>query len=310
MKETEISGIIPPLVTPLTPDLKFDADAYLRLIEHVINGGVNGLFIIGTNGESTSLTNVIRKKVINTAIDGNSNRLPLFVNISTSSYIETLQLAEYAAGSGADFLVLSPPFYYLMNQRELVRYYEKIANQVALPLFMYNAPQYTKTEITPESVKELPHHANILGIKDSSGKIEYIHRLLDQREDKAFKIFVGLEMILGECILLGCDGGVNGGGNLFPRLYVRMYQSAMNSDLDEMKKLQSAINKVYKNIYEVSDSPMGITIGLKYALFRMGIGSGNLAMPVYDDLTDRQKGVIDRFLKIMEQYVIGHPFGQ
>jgi len=304
MAKSEVSGIIPPLVTPMTSDLDFDEEAFLRLIDHVIGGGVNGLFIIGTNGESASLSNDIRRKVIDTAVKGNANRVPLFVNISSSSYLETLQLADYAAGSGADFVVLSPPYYFLMDQSELSRYYERIASRTALPLFLYNAPHYTKNEIAHETVAKLSLHENILGIKDSSGTIDYVHRLLDQRRDEAFRVLIGPEMILGECVLLGCNGGVNGGGNLFPKLYVKMYRAAINRNLDEIRKWQSIINNVHKYIYEVSGSPMAIILGLKYALSTKGICSGNMAMPVYDELTDQQKKIIDGFLKDSDQYDI------
>lgn len=304
MAKSEVSGIIPPLVTPMTSELDFDQDAFLRLIDHVISGGVNGLFIIGTNGECASLPDNIRRKVIDTAVKGNAKRVPVYVNISTSSYLETLQQAEYAARSGADYVVLSPPYYFLMDQSELSRYYEMIASRTALPLFLYNAPQYTKIEIAPETVAKLSLHENIQGIKDSSGTIDYVHRLLDQRQDEAFRVLIGPEMILGECVLLGCNGGVNGGSNLFPKLYVKMYRAAINRNLDEMKKWQLIINNVYKYIYEVSDSPMAVILGLKYALSSKGICSGNMAMPVYDTLKDHQKKVIDRFLKETEQYDI------
>lgn len=299
-----ISGIIPPLVTPLTSDLKFDKDAFSRLIEHVIKGGVHGLFIIGTNGECASLSNSIRYQVIETAVEVSSGRAPVFVNISTSSYLETMQLAEYSAKSGADFVVLAPPFYFPMAQIEMVRYFELVARESSLPLLLYNAPQYTHNEITPGTVAQLESNKNILGIKDSSGSKEYIQTLLDQRLDENFSILIGYEMIMGECILLGCNGGVNGGGNVFPKLFVNMYRAASNKNLEEMEKWQSVIRKLCHNLYEVHNSPMSIIMGLKYTLSKKGICDGNMAMPVYSDFTDNQKDVMDKFLEETKQYGI------
>jgi dihydrodipicolinate synthase/N-acetylneuraminate lyase len=304
MTEKTVSGIIPPLVTPMTSDLKFDKDAYSRLIEHVIEGGVHGLFIIGTNGECASLSADIRKQAIETAAKVSSGRAPVFVNISTSSYLETLQLADISAKSGADYVVLSPPFYFTMAQAELVRYFERIAGESSLPLFLYNAPQYTHNEITTETVAQLESNKNIAGIKDSSGDIKYIKQILNQRQDEKFSILIGYEMIMGECILMGCNGGVNGGGNVFPKLFVNMYRAASDKNLEEMEKWQSLIRKVYHNLYEVHDSPMGIIMGLKYALSRKGIMDGNMAMPVYSDFSDHQKENIDKFLEETIQYGI------
>lgn len=304
MTEQTVSGIIPPLVTPMTSDLKFDKDAFTRLIEHVIEGGVHGLFIIGTNGECASLSANIRKQAIETATEVSSGRVPVFVNISTSSYLETLQLADISAKSGADFVVLSPPYYFSMARIELERYFDMVARESSLPLFLYNAPQYTHNEITPETVAQIESHKNIAGIKDSSGDLNYIKRLLDQRKDEKFSILIGYEMIMGECILKGCNGGVNGGANVFPKLFVNMYNAASDKNPQEMEKWQSLIRKVYHNLYEVHDSPMGIIMGLKYALSRKGIIDGNMAMPVYSDFSDHQKEIIDKFLEETKQYGI------
>jgi 4-hydroxy-tetrahydrodipicolinate synthase len=304
MYNSDVAGIIPPLITPLTSELEFDHEAYGRLIEHVIQGGVNGIFILGTNGEFPNLTIEIRISIIRRAVETIANRVPVFVNISSSSYLETLQLAECTSESGADYVVLSPPYYFCMNQREVVRYYQLVADHSKLPLFLYNAPQYTTTELEPETVSELALHEKIIGIKDSSGNIDYIHRLLDQRRDDHFSILTGLEKILGECILIGCNGGVNGGGNLFPRLYVRMYEAAKRKNLDEMHKLQSIINRIYKYIYEIHDSPNNIILGLKYALSLKGICPQQMAMPYYERISDQQKASIAGFIKETEQYDI------
>ena len=299
-----IKGIIPPLITPLKDDLSLDTDAFSRLIEHVIKGGVNGIFILGTNGECASLTDEIRYHAIQSAVKFISNRVPLFVNISSCSYKESLQLADYAAKEGADFVVLTPPYYFYMDQPELARYYEAIATYSPIPLFMYNAPQYTKNLLEPENVCRLAQHDNILGIKDSSGNVTYLNQLLENREDPKFRVFVGPELLLGEFINNGGDGGVNGGANLFPELYVKMYQVSQNGDGKEQARLQEIMKLVDKYIYQVAESPMGIVIGLKYALSLTGICSETMAMPVYNQLKDHQKEIINEFLKETAKYGI------
>ncbi|MFC2116637.1 dihydrodipicolinate synthase family protein [Bacteroidota bacterium] len=302
MERLNISGIIPPLVTPVTEGLELDKEALGTLIEHVIEGGVNGIFLLGTTGECASLNDEIRQEAISLAVSAVKGRIPVFINISTPSYLESLALAGYASAAGADYTVMAPPYYFDMNQEELMRYFELIADRSKVPLLLYNAPQYTKTAIEPETVRKLALHENIVGIKDSSGNMDYVHQLLKDRTDENFSIFIGPELLLGECVQLGCSGGVNGGANIFPKLFVNMYLASSRNKLDEMKKWQSLIAKVQEHVYDAADSPMGIVIGLKYALSAKGISTDQMLMPVYNKLSDEKKEKINDLIREMEAY--------
>jgi len=304
MPYTKITGIIPPLVTPLTSDLELDRVAFIRLINHVIGGGVRGIFILGTTGEGASLTDKMRVDIIETAVRSAAGRVPVFVNISSSSYMQSTEYAFRAEGAGADFVVLSPPCYYPLNQEELKRYFLGVADRCGIPLFVYNAPQYTGKDLEAATVRALALHSQIAGVKDSSGNVTYIKQLLRDRVDEKFSILIGPEKMLGECILMGCDGGINGGGNLFPGLYVRMLGVAQQKNTEKMKVYQALIDMVYERIYGVPVSPMGIIIALKYALSVRGLCGDPMAVPVYDQMTDRQKQTVDEFIYEME----GHGF--
>ncbi len=304
MNSLRIKGIFPPLVTPLTNDLDLDIEALAKLIENVLSGRVNGIVLLGSIGENAGLTNEIRHQVITAAVGIISKRVPILVNITSSSYKESLQMAIYACKQGADYVVLAPPFYYNMNQAELITYINMMADRIPVPLILYNVPQYTKTVIEPESFEKLSKHKNIVGIKDSSGNMINLHKLLAFKTDHNFSILIGSEMLLGEGVLLGCDGGINGGANIFPELYVKMYEAALRKDIDKMQKLQEWIRKIQKNIYQVADSPMSIIIGLKYALSLKGLCSAQMAMPVYADLTDHKKKIIEEFVNEFEQFNI------
>jgi 4-hydroxy-tetrahydrodipicolinate synthase len=283
----------------MTTSMEFDQTAYERIIEHVIRGKVHGIFIMGTNGEGASLSDVVRKRAIQTAVKSVSGRLPLFVNASTASFIESQELCRLAADEGADFVVLSPPFYFDMSQEELYRYFDKLASNSSLPVFLYNAPRYTKTKIDSDTAFRLSEHPNIWGLKDSSGDMVYMKRLLEDREDPDFKILVGTELLLRECILLGADGGINGGANVFPELYVKMYHASVNRDLELQERLQSMMKGMASQVYSLSDSPVSIIIGLKYALSVLGVCSSHLAMPVYASLSSLQKKTVENYIKKM-----------
>ncbi len=300
MQEPSVKGIIPPLVTPLTGKHQLDRRGFERLIEHVVDGGVQGVFILGSTGEFATLTDKQRGEIIDLASQMVAGRVPLFVNVTSSSYLQTLEHVRFAGESKSDYLVLAPPFYYPMNQEEIRSYFERVADRCAVPLILYNAPQYCHNELEPSTVKMLAGHGNIAGIKDSSGDRNYVAQLLAEREEPDFSILIGPEKMLGELIVQGCNGGVNGGGNLFPKLYVKMYRAAMQRDPAEMNRCQQWIERVSGQLYEVPDSPLGIVIALKYALSVRGICSGTMAAPVYNSLTESQKNKIKAFLDEME----------
>ncbi len=223
--------------------------------------------------------------------------------LSTASFIESNELCSLAADEGADYVVLSPPFYFDMNQEELYSYFDKLASISKLPIFLYNIPQYAKTEITPETVSRLTSHENIFGLKDSSGDMDYMRRILKEREDPNFKILVGTELLLRECINLGADGGINGGANVFPDLYVSMYHASVNEEEEEQKRLQGIIKMMASKIYKQSNSPVSIIIGIKYALSVLGICSDQMAMPVYKSLAREQKYDIEKFIHSFNQLI-------
>lgn len=296
MNKPDISGIFPPLVTPLTADLELDREAMARLVGHVVAGGVHGLFVLGSTGETASLTRELRHETIRTAIRAADGRVPVLVNVTTASYLETLRLADFAAGEGARALVAAPPFYYDMTQAELAAYFEQLADHISLPLVLYNVPQYTGTAIKAATVARLSGHENIMGIKDSSGDMIHMHRLLRERGDGHFVLLVGDETLLGECLKLGCNGGISGGANMFPALYVRLYEAATRKEPDQVEKWQAWINRVQKEVYRAVSSPVQFIIGIKYVLSVKGICSTRMAMPIYHSLTGEQKKTMEELV--------------
>jgi 4-hydroxy-tetrahydrodipicolinate synthase len=293
-------GIIPPLITPLTPQGCLDVYSLERVIAHVIAGGINGIFLLGSTGEGPALSETIRKELIREGVRLVAGRIPLFINISAASYMETIHIAEFAAREGADYVVLSPPFYFEMNTHELLHYYRSVADRSPLPMVIYNAPKYTKTIVDPGLVGELQMHQNIIGIKDSSGSMDYIRNLLDVRVIETFSILIGPELLLGESLLLGCNGGVCGGANLYPGLYAKYYQVAMEKNTDELERIKAIFRNIQTNLYEVAQSTMGIVIGLKYLLSQRGLCSGQMAMPVYKALSSEQK----KKLNMLDQEIL------
>lgn len=276
-----VKGIIPPMVTPLLSDnVSLDNEGVKQLVEHLIGGGVHGIFILGTTGESTSLSYATRRQLIIETCAIVNNRVPVFVGITDTSIEESIQLADVAKASGAAAVVAAPPYYYGLGQEELFKYYWKLANQLSLPLFLYNMPSHTKINIDVKTVVRLSEHTNIIGLKDSSANAVYFHSLIHLLKAKPqFSLLVGPEEITAEIVLMGGHGGVNGGANLFPELYVALYNAALTRDFERIAVLQHLVMEISTKIYTLGSYGSSYLKGVKGALSALGIIESNIAMP-------------------------------
>lgn len=273
------SGIIPPMVTPLLSDnLSLDLQGVKHLVEHLVSGGVHGIFILGTTGESTSLSYKTREQLIIESCKAVNGRVPVFVGITDTSIEESVHLALIAQKAGAAAVVAAPPYYYGLGQEELYKYYWSLADQVSLPLFLYNMPSHTKINIDTKTVVRLAEHQNIVGLKDSSANAVYFQSLCYLLKTN-FSLLVGPEEITAETVLMGGNGGVNGGANLFPKLYVALYNAALAKDFARIEELQDLVMEISTRIYTVGSYGSSYLKGLKGALSALGIINGNIAPP-------------------------------
>ncbi len=279
---SKLQGIIPPMITPLCERDQLDDPGLERLIEHILGGGVHGLFILGTTGEGPSLSYRLRRKLIDRTCRQVNRRVPVLVGITDTSFVESVNLATHAAEAGADGVVLAPPYYFPAGQAELLEYLDHLTRLLPLPLTLYNMPAFTKLVFEPETVRRALDNPAIAGIKDSSGDMIYFHRLqllLKNRPD--FYLLVGPEELLGQTVLLGSDGGVSGGANLFPRLYVTLYEAAARGERDRVEELQDIVMHISNTIYSTGRFSSSIIKGLKCALSLEGICDDFMAEPFH-----------------------------
>lgn len=283
MLQMPLRGIIPPLVTPLLDNDKLDEKGLEKLIEHVIAGGVHGIFILGTTGEFASLSHHLRKELIQKSCRLVDGRVPVLVGISDSAFIESLNLAECAAENGADAVVLTPPYYFSSGQPELLEYLKRIMKHIPLPTFIYNMPVHTKVNFAPETVKRAAEIHGIIGMKDSSGRLSYFNqiRYLMKDDFPDFTFLLGPEEILSEFVVMGGHGGVNGGANLFPDLYVALYKASVEKDFEKINHLQQKVMDISTSLYSIGHFGSSLIKGLKCALSVEGICSDFMAEPFH-----------------------------
>ncbi len=203
-----LQGIVVPMATPLTLDRALDVASLERLVERLILGGVQGLFVLGTTGEGPSLGNAVRREVVLRVCRQVAGRTPVLVGVTDTALAESIDLAGFAADSGAQATVLAPPCYFPIDQEDLYRCAEQLVGNSPLPLFLYNMPALTKTWYEPATVRRLLELPAIAGVKDSSGDLDYFTKmsaLVSQRPECS--LLIGPEHLLGASIGLGGRGG-------------------------------------------------------------------------------------------------------
>jgi dihydrodipicolinate synthase/N-acetylneuraminate lyase len=280
------------MVTPLRDHDKLDEAGLERLIEHLVAGGVSGLFILGTTGEAPSLSYRLRGELIERACRQVNGRVPVLVGITDTVFVESLRLAQHAAEQGAAAVVTSAPYYFPTGEPELLEHLEWLLPELPLPLFLYNMPSLTKVSFGPGLVRRLMEMEQVVGIKDSSGDMMYFHGLLGlARERPGWSVLMGTEGLLAEAVLMGGQGGVCGGANVAPRLYVDLYEAAATRDLSSVQLLQRQVQSLGKNLYTVGNHASSGLKGIKCALDLLGLCEGALARP-FRSFNVRQRQVI------------------
>jgi 4-hydroxy-tetrahydrodipicolinate synthase len=277
----KFSGVIPPVVSPILAPDQLDVEAVDRIVDHLIEGGVSGLFVLGTTGEGPSLTYQMRYEMVERTCERAAGRVPVLVGVTDTSIGESIALAEHAARSGAAAIVAAPPFYFDVPQSSLQDWFSRVADRSAIPLMLYNMPSCVGVVIDLDVVDALSRHPNILGIKDSGGDLVYFRRLCEackERED--FVVFMGPEERLSEAVALGGAGGVCGGANLFPQVYSRLYKAAVRGDQNQISYWNRTIEQIFRSIYHNEDGVMRLIPGLKHGMALRGLCTANVAPPL------------------------------
>jgi 4-hydroxy-tetrahydrodipicolinate synthase len=301
--KTLLTGIVPPLVTPLTDRDALDVEGLERLIERLIVGGVSGLFVLGTTGEGPSLSYRLRREVIEVACRAARGRVPVLVGITDTAFVESVNVARHAAEAGAQAVVAAPPYYLPEGQPELLEYIRHLLPELPLPFFLYNMPSLTKVSFEVETVRVLMEEPKIYGIKDSSGNMTYFHRLCRLargRED--WSLLMGPEELLLDAMLAGGHGGVNGGANVFPELYVALHRAAAAGDMARARTLHGLVMEVSTRLYQVGRHSSAIIKGIKCALSIEGVCDDFMAEP-FHRFRDEERRRVEAVLPELKEQI-------
>ncbi len=292
----KLHGIIPPLITPLSGRDTLDGEGLNRLLERIISGGAHGVFALGSTGEGPCLSYRLRKELIWATSEIVAGRLPVLVSISDTALEESISLAKVAADAGADAVVLATPYYFPAGQTELIQYVRTIVPKLPLPVLLYNMPSLTKVWFEIETLRKLSDLKGVIGIKDSSGDLAYYEKLCSLKEERPdWRLFMGPEEKMIRSISLGGDGGVNGGANIYPKLFVDAYNAARDGDEAQQSLLQENI-EAFGRIYEIGKYASRFIKGTKCAASILGLCDDLMAEPFnrfYPEDRDKVKRILD-----------------
>lgn len=283
MSENNVfEGVVTPMVTPFTDKETIDRDGLRRLVDHLVDGGVSGIFLMGTTGEGASMPVEMQRELIRLTVEYTAGRTKVLVHVADSCLERSLDLGRYAAECGVDYAVAALPYYFSLTQDEIVAYYTRLADGLPLPLFLYNIPAQTKMMISVDAVRRLAAHPNIIGMKDSSGNGTYYNTLLAEVKPAHpdFEIMVGPDEMLASTMALGGNGGVNSGSNIFPALYVELFKACKAGDRERILALQKLVMKVSTDIYSIDGTPVSFMKGLKAAMASLGIIENRVMPPL------------------------------
>ena len=281
------------MVTPLDAKWRLDKKGTKNMVNHLLKGGVDGIFLLGTTGEGPHLSYAIREELVTTVCGLVKGRVPVLVGITETDRDDAVAFAARCKTHGASAVVAAPPYYFKLTQAECVAWFTEMADRLPLPLVIYDMPAHTDTTIEPATIAKLAAHPNIIAMKDSSSVIALFNKFRVALEPFAekFSLFMGPDEAMGEAVLMGADGGVCTGANLWPAQFKAMYLAAKAGDVENVRRLQRFTTMSSYLLYGLGQGQIGFLKGVKCALSEMGLIQNVLASPFvpFDGL--KQKAV-------------------
>jgi len=271
-------GIFCPMLTPLNHDEKIDEASLRRLIDFLVDGGVHGIWVMGTTGEFPLLLETERARAVALTVEHVAGRVPVIANVGDSSTALALRHARHAVEAGADALACTPPHYYLHSMDEVMTHYRTL--KLAFPeqpLFIYNIPQTVKVRMTLEATLQLAREGTASGIKDSQNDLQWFRALAaairEEQRESQFRLFLGTRTLIDLGVVAGAHGAIPANSNVVPRACVMAYESAVAGDWPGARSAQALATR-YDDLAEVAHggSANAATLSsLKYVLHSWGV---------------------------------------
>lgn len=267
------TGIITPLLTPLRQDESVNYTHLEALVEHVVAGGVDAVFVMGSSGEFARFDHAARAEIVGAVVKSVAGRVPVYAGVGDAGLALARRNLAAAERAGADAVVATLPYYFpIRTDGEAYQYFAALAASTGLPLMLYNIPSTCGVDIGLGVVERLLAKRNIIGIKDSGGDEGRLQALLRIKNGagREFSVVVGSEELSYAGLSSGADGLVPSMSNPFPRLFARLYAAAVANDLEALRGYCDAVDRLNR-INSGDGSWMAPNVWRKKALSLMGV---------------------------------------
>jgi 4-hydroxy-tetrahydrodipicolinate synthase len=296
----ELSGVIPPVCTPRGADGELDRASLARLCEHLVDAGVHGLFVGGSTGEAVLLDDRTRLATLDVAVAAVAGRVPVLYGVIETGTRRVLEAARPAADHGAAAVVATAPFYVAPNQREVLAHFASLRAALDLPVVAYDIPSATHVRLEPDTAVALARAGDAVALKDSSGDLAGLRRVVAATRDLPFQVLSGSETLADAALASGADGLVPGLGNVDPAGFVRLYGAVRAGDLDAAAAEQARLARLFDIIAVPDRDRVGYTAGalgaFKAALVRLGVIEHADTWPPLSPLTLREQDAVAALL--------------
>jgi 4-hydroxy-tetrahydrodipicolinate synthase len=267
-------GVLPALITPFTEDNHLDEDGLRRNIKLLERTGISGIVVCGTTGEAATLSFEEHKRVVEVAVD--CSKVKVVAGTGSNNTTEAIELTKHAAKVGADAALLITPYYNRPNERGLLEHFRKISQSCKLPLIPYNIPKRTGVDLRPELVAKLADMDNVIAIKEASGSLVQISRIIELTRGKGnFAVLSGDDDLTLPMLALGAKGVISTVANVAPRRTVEMVEAFRRGDLMRAQQLHYELAPLVRALF-LETNPIPVKTAYKI----MGLAAGPLRLPL------------------------------
>lgn len=271
-------GVLPAIITPFkrNPAMSLDIPGLEKNIEFLLSRGIHGIVPCGSTGESATLTFEEHEKVIKVTVDKVNGEIPVLAGTGSNNTAEAIRLTKAAKDIGADGVLAISPYYNKPNRAGLIKHYHKLAD-LDIPVIVYNVPSRTGQNLEPDLIAELAKHPNIWGVKEASGNIGQISRIIEETQDDDFIVISGDDNITLPIMALGGAGVISVAANIDPKRMVEMYEAILLGDYQKALVLNFALSPLFRSMF-IDTNP----IPVKKAVELMGLAGGPVRLPLSD----------------------------
>jgi 4-hydroxy-tetrahydrodipicolinate synthase len=281
---TNLHGVVPPVVTPLTESFEVDYQSYTQVLEHLIAGGVHGLFVLGSTSEVIFHDEATRRKILEHTVRVVNGRLPILAGVIDPTTDRVIGHAKSAQSIGVDAVVVTAPFYTRTSQPEITDHFRYVREALDIPVIAYDIPVCVHAKLERTTTVALAREGTIAGLKDSSGDDgNFRYCLLDLADKPDVFLMTGSEIVVDNALQMGAHGVVPGLANVDPHGYVRLWNHAQAGDWGAARREQERLCRLFEMVWvslpRTSASSAGVG-AFKTAMRRLGvIASNTMARP-------------------------------